>query len=182
MRYIVGRTHVDKLEEAVNAEIKVEAPGYEALLASTRWDELPLPADIIKGIIAAGWERPSKIQAQALPHILRPDRPNLLAQAKNGSGKTGAFGLGMLAAVDVKLQKPQALCICPTRELAIQTTKVLQTLARFTEPPISVTAVIGGVMYMEPIFTHVRSGGRRDGGVRGLPACTLPSPGGSASS
>lgn len=88
-----------------------------------------------------GWERPSKIQAQALPHILRADRPNLLAQAKNGSGKTGSFGLGMLAAVDVRLQKPQAVCICPTRELAIQSTKVLQNLARFTDPPISITAV-----------------------------------------
>lgn len=149
----VRRTHVDRLDEAVHAEVNVEAPGYEKMLASTRWEELPLSEDIIKGVRAKGWERPSKIQAQALPYILRADKPNLLAQAKNGSGKTGSFGLAMLAVVDPNLAKPQSLCICPARELAIQTTKVLQQLAKFTR--IQVAAVIGGVMYTEPILAHV---------------------------
>lgn len=123
------------------------------MLASTRWEELPLSEDIIKGVRAKGWERPSKIQAQALPYILRADKPNLLAQAKNGSGKTGSFGLAMLAVVDTKLAAPQSLCMCPARELAIQTTKVLQQLAKFTT--IQVAAVIGGVMYTAPILAHV---------------------------
>jgi ATP-dependent RNA helicase DDX19/DBP5 len=91
---------VEKLDEAEVAEVTVHAPGYEQMLSSSRWEDLPLPSAVIRGVYAKGWERPSKIQAQALPYILRGDHPSLLAQAKNGSGKTGAFGLAMLAAAD----------------------------------------------------------------------------------
>lgn len=66
------------------------------------------------------FERPSKIQAITLPMILTPPYKNLIAQAHNGSGKTTCFVLGMLSRVDPKLAAPQALCICPTRELAMQ--------------------------------------------------------------
>ncbi|KAI3799971.1 hypothetical protein L1987_35277 [Smallanthus sonchifolius] len=66
------------------------------------------------------FERPSKIQSISLPMILTPPYKNLIAQAHNGSGKTTCFVLGMLSRVDPTLAAPQALCICPTRELAIQ--------------------------------------------------------------
>lgn len=66
------------------------------------------------------FERPSKIQAVTLPMILTPPYKNLIAQAHNGSGKTTCFNLGMLSRVDPKQRVPQAICICPTRELAIQ--------------------------------------------------------------
>ncbi|CAL5350870.1 unnamed protein product [Camellia sinensis] len=55
-----------------------------------------------------------------MPMILTPPYKHLIAQAHNGSGKTTCFVLGMLSRVDPKLTAPQALCICPTRELAIQ--------------------------------------------------------------
>lgn len=68
---------------------------------------------------------PSKIQAVSLPMILTPPYKNLIAQAHNGSGKTTCFVLGMLSRVDPKRKVPQALCICPTRELAIQVSCLL---------------------------------------------------------
>ena len=52
--------------------------------------------------------------------ILNPPHKDLIAQARNGSGKTTCFVLGMLSRVDPNMKAPQALCICPTRELAIQ--------------------------------------------------------------
>lgn len=66
------------------------------------------------------FERPSKIQTISLPMILTPPHKHLIAQAHNGSGKTTCFVLGMLSRVDPQVAAPQALCICPTRELAIQ--------------------------------------------------------------
>ncbi|KAE8679390.1 DEAD-box ATP-dependent RNA helicase 38 [Hibiscus syriacus] len=59
-------------------------------------------------------------------------KADLIAQAHNGSGKTTCFTLGMLSRVDPKLKAPQALCICPTRELAIQNLEVLRKMGKYT--------------------------------------------------
>ncbi|CAL5422262.1 unnamed protein product [Camellia sinensis] len=64
--------------------------------------------------------------------ILTPPYKHLIAQAHNGSGKTTCFVLGMLSRVDPKLTAPQALCICPTRELAIQNMEVLKKMGNYT--------------------------------------------------
>ena len=66
------------------------------------------------------FEKPSKIQAISLPMILTQPFKDLIAQVHNGSGKTTCFVLGMLSRVDPDYKRPQALCICPTRELSIQ--------------------------------------------------------------
>ncbi|KAJ7300343.1 hypothetical protein JRQ81_000057, partial [Phrynocephalus forsythii] len=79
------------------------------------------------------FERPSKIQAETLPLIMNPPHRNLVAQAHNGSGKTTCFVLGMLSRVNTSLHEPQALCVCPTRELALQNQAVLERMARFTD-------------------------------------------------
>jgi ATP-dependent RNA helicase DDX19/DBP5 len=78
------------------------------------------------------FQKPSKIQAVSLPMILNPPHRDLIAQAHNGSGKTTCFVLGMLSRVDPTLQAPQALCICPTRELAIQNVEVLRKMGKYT--------------------------------------------------
>ncbi|KAM3293637.1 hypothetical protein ACQJBY_036902 [Aegilops geniculata] len=67
-----------------------------------------------------GFRRPSKIRAITLPMILTSPYKNLVAQAHNGSGKTTCFILGMLSRIDPSHRTPQAICICPTRELAQQ--------------------------------------------------------------
>ena len=79
-----------------------------------------------------GFSKPSRVQAETLPLILTPPHRNLVAQAHNGSGKTTCFVLGMLSRVDAGVQKPQALCVCPTRELVVQNVDVLRKMAKHT--------------------------------------------------
>ncbi|GMP93363.1 hypothetical protein CsSME_00043232 [Camellia sinensis var. sinensis] len=106
-----------KWEEEKLSCMQVDLFGGQADL----FEELNLSADLLKGLyVEMKFERPSKIQTISLPMILNPPYKHLIAQAHNGSGKTTCFVLGMLSRVDPKLTAPQALCICPTRELVIQ--------------------------------------------------------------
>jgi len=82
------------------------------------------------------------IQAQSLPHVLAGK--DVIAQAKTGSGKTAAFGLGLLEKLDVKLFRVQSLVLCPTRELADQVAKELRRLARAIHN-IKIITLCGGV-------------------------------------
>jgi ATP-dependent RNA helicase DDX19/DBP5 len=66
------------------------------------------------------------------PHLTSRGQ-NIIGQAQSGTGKTAAFCLGMLSRVNASLQQPQALCVSPTRELAMQTFDVLSQLAKFTQ-------------------------------------------------
>jgi len=68
---------------------------------------------------------------------------NLIAQSQNGSGKTAAFVLGMLSRLDRSVKVPQALCLAPTRELAVQIAKVTADLGQFTD--IKVGLGVNGV-------------------------------------
>ncbi|CAL9099655.1 unnamed protein product [Musa textilis] len=74
----------------------------------------------------------AKYRAITLPMILTPPFKDLVAQAHNGSGKTTCFALGMLSRVDPKRKIPQAICICPTRELAQQSHAVLLKMGKYT--------------------------------------------------
>lgn len=89
--------------------------------SAVAFEDLKLSDELIKGLyVEMGFSRPSKIQAITLPMILTPPYKDLVAQAHNGSGKTTCFVLGMLSRVDPRKKIPQAICICPTRELAQQ--------------------------------------------------------------
>jgi ATP-independent RNA helicase DbpA len=81
------------------------------------------------------------IQAEALPIIL--DGKDVIAQAKTGSGKTAAFGIGLLNKLDVKKFRVQSLVLCPTRELADQVAKELRRIARF-QHNIKILMLTGG--------------------------------------
>ncbi|KAL4560445.1 hypothetical protein LXL04_032596 [Taraxacum kok-saghyz] len=107
--------------------------GETPYTSAVRFEDLNLSPELLKGLyVEMKFERPSKIQSISLPMILTPPYKNLIAQAHNGSGKTTCFVLGMLSRVDPKLGVPQALCICPTRELAIQNMEVLLKMGKFT--------------------------------------------------
>eukprot|EP01083_Nonionella_stella_P232344 819765_1 len=86
---------------------------------------------LLKAIYSMGFSNPSKIQADALPKML--DGEHVIGQAQHGSGKTAAFSLAMLSRVDPAAHYPQAIVICPTRELAIQVADVFDQLSKFTE-------------------------------------------------
>lgn len=94
------------------------------------------------------------IQVRALPHVLAGR--DLIGQAKTGSGKTAAFGLGLLSRLDSELYQVQSLVLCPTRELADQVAKQLRKLAR-TMPNIKVLTLCGGVP-MGPQISSLQSG------------------------
>ncbi|KAH7280085.1 hypothetical protein KP509_37G051700 [Ceratopteris richardii] len=97
------------------------------------FEELNISENLLRGIYSEmKFERPSKIQGITLPMILSPPYHHLIAQAHNGSGKTTCFVLGMLSRVDPNLKAPQAICICPTRELAIQNEEVLLKMGKYT--------------------------------------------------
>ncbi|KAL5724351.1 RNA helicase [Ranunculus cassubicifolius] len=97
------------------------------------FEELNLSDELLEGIYREmNFTRPSKIQAVSLPMILTPPYKNLIAQAHNGCGKTTCFVLGMLSRVDPSIKAPQALCISPTRELAIQNMDVLRKMSKYT--------------------------------------------------
>ena len=82
------------------------------------------------------------IQARSLPPVL--EGKDVIAQAKTGSGKTAAFGLGLLEKLDVKRYRVQSLVLCPTRELADQVAKELRRLARAIHN-IKIITLCGGV-------------------------------------
>jgi ATP-independent RNA helicase DbpA len=83
---------------------------------------------LLNNLASLGYEAMTPIQAQALPPIL--EGKDVIAQAKTGSGKTAAFGLGLLQKLDVSSFRVQSLVLCPTRELADQVARELRRLAR----------------------------------------------------
>ena len=93
----------------------------------TTFAGLALEPSLRAGLDALGYTTLTPIQAQSLPAIL--DRRDLIAQAPTGSGKTAAFGLGLLHHIDAGATRTQALVLCPTRELADQVGKQLRKLA-----------------------------------------------------
>ncbi|KAJ0255274.1 DEAD-box ATP-dependent RNA helicase 38 [Hirschfeldia incana] len=121
------------LDEPEDSNIKAVTSGETPYTSASRFEDLNLSPELMKGLyVEMKFEKPSKIQAISLPMIITPPHKHLIAQAHNGSGKTTCFVLGMLSRVDPSLREPQALCICPTRELAIQNLEVLQKMGKFT--------------------------------------------------
>jgi ATP-dependent RNA helicase DDX19/DBP5 len=94
------------------------------------WDQLNLKPEIRRALVEVGFVKPSVIQETALPLIIT-HRRNVIAQAKNGSGKTASFSLGVLSMVDPTVQKTQAIVLSPTRELAKQNLDVIGNLGKF---------------------------------------------------
>ncbi|KAL5713870.1 RNA helicase [Ranunculus cassubicifolius] len=121
------------VDEPEDSNIKAVTAGDTLYSTASTFEDLKLSAELLQGIyIEMKFTRPSKIQSVSLPMILTPPYKDLVAQAHNGSGKTTCFVLGMLSRVDPKLKAPQALCICPTRELAIQNMEVLLKMGKYT--------------------------------------------------
>ncbi len=106
--------------------------------------ELGLSEGLLKTLSEIGYETPSPIQAECIPVLL--DGRDLIGQAQTGTGKTAAFALPLMEQIDVKLTKPQALVLTPTRELAIQVAEALQSYAR-NMPGFHVLPIYGGQSY-----------------------------------
>ncbi len=108
---------------------------------SDSFESLKLDSRLEKNLKDLGFESMTPIQSKSLPLIISND--DVIAQAKTGSGKTVAFGLGVLSKIDMSLSSPQSLVLCPTRELAEQVAKEVRMLARAI-PNVKVLTITGG--------------------------------------
>ncbi len=102
---------------------------------------LPLSKEMLHNLAEIGFAAMTPIQEASLPYIL--EGRDVIAQAKTGSGKTAAFGIGLLHRLDVKKFRVQSLVLCPTRELADQVAKELRVLAKFAHN-IKILTLCGG--------------------------------------
>ncbi len=119
-------------------------------MTSHLFSSLGLRPELITNTESLGFVGMTSIQQQSLPLIIAGQ--DVIAQGHTGSGKTAAFGLGLLNTIDAKLFKPQALVLCPTRELTEQVAAEIRRLAR-TIPNIKVVTVYGGT----PIKAQIES-------------------------
>ncbi|MBI1673033.1 ATP-dependent RNA helicase DbpA [Shewanella sp. DW31] len=103
---------------------------------------LKLKPELLENLSSMGYNEMTPIQAQSLPPILAGQ--DVIGQGKTGSGKTAAFGLGLLNKLDVKRFRIQTLVLCPTRELADQVAQEIRTLARGIHN-VKVLTLCGGV-------------------------------------
>merc|ERR550539_2309845 len=105
------------------------------------FDDFFLDEKILRGIYGYGWEKPTPIQQRAIKPMM--DGLDTLAQAQSGTGKTGAFSVGALAAVDAADCSAQVLILSPTRELADQTYDVISDVGQFIDG-LSIVRCVGG--------------------------------------
>ena len=117
----------------------------------SKFEELGLLPEIMQGIQALGFEEPTAIQERAIPAILGSEK-DLVALAQTGTGKTAAFGLPLIHMTDTSTSAVQALVLCPTRELAIQIARDLESFGNYL-PRLRIQAVYGGT----PIVHQIRS-------------------------
>ncbi|MEO8010242.1 MAG: DEAD/DEAH box helicase, partial [Dokdonella sp.] len=116
--------------------------------------ELALAEPLQRVLAEVGYESPSPIQAATIPHLLAGK--DVLGQAQTGTGKTAAFALPILNALDLRKTKPQAIVLAPTRELAIQVAEAFQRYAAHL-PGFHVLPIYGGQSY-GPQLSGLRRG------------------------
>lgn len=111
-------------------------------MSSITFESAGLSPELTANLTTLGYHEMTPIQALSLPAIL--SGKDVIGQGKTGSGKTAAFGLGLLQKLDLKCYKPQSLVLCPTRELADQVASELRRLARATHN-VKILTLCGGV-------------------------------------
>ena len=104
--------------------------------------ELGIRHEIVSAITELGFEKPSPIQEKAIP-VLLTGNDDFVGLAQTGTGKTAAFGLPLLEQLDFSSKQPQALVLCPTRELCLQIARDLEKFAKYIDN-VHVVAVYGG--------------------------------------
>ncbi len=135
-------------EEAEEMAADVPGQDVEAVEAvveddSATFASLGLTEELLQSITAVGYEVPSPIQEQVIPSLLAGN--DVIAQAQTGSGKTAAFGLPVIEAIDQRRREIQALVLCPTRELAIQVSEALHKYGRHKR--VETLPIYGGQPY-----------------------------------
>lgn len=126
-------------------ETTIIEANYDEVIDS--FDNMKLREELLRGIYAYGFEKPSAIQQRAIKPLC--ERRDIIAQAQSGTGKTATFSVGILQQIDVSLRECQALVLAPTRELAQQIQKVLSSLGEYMN--IKCHSCIGGTRVRDDI-------------------------------
>jgi ATP-dependent RNA helicase DeaD len=113
-----------------------------------RFEDLGIDERILRAVTEMGFEEATPIQAKAIPEVLTGR--DIIGQAQTGTGKTASFGIPMLQRIDPKDKHVQAIVLCPTRELAIQSAEEIRKLAKFMHG-IKVLPIYGGQDIMKQI-------------------------------
>ncbi|KRX63805.1 ATP-dependent RNA helicase cgh-1 [Trichinella sp. T6] len=111
------------------------------------FEDFCLKRELLMGLYEKGWEKPSPVQEASIPVALSGQ--DILARAKNGTGKTGAYSIPLLERIDPELHSIQALIIVPTRELAMQTSQICIELSKHLKIKVMVTT--GGTSLKDDI-------------------------------
>lgn len=135
------------VEKAKQGEEKIEYSTSEEIPIMKSFDELSLKPDLLRGVYAYGFNKPSAVQQRAI-HPITKGR-DVIVQSQSGTGKTCVFTLGALNTLDMKIKEPQVLILSPTRELAEQTQKVSLSLGNYMQ--VKVHCCIGGRSVPEDI-------------------------------
>ena len=106
--------------------------------------DLPLLPEVQNAASKAGYETPSAIQLEIIPHMI--EGRDVLAQSQTGTGKTAAFAMPILSRIEIRRGKPQVLVLTPTRELAIQVSESFEKYA-ICQPGFEVATIYGGQGY-----------------------------------
>ncbi|KAF7729724.1 RNA helicase required for poly(A+) mRNA export [Apophysomyces ossiformis] len=125
---LINSTHTVRVKLADQ-----QADPNSPLYSVKTFEELQLSPELLKGLYAMKFSKPSKIQERALPLLLSNPPRNMIGQSQSGTGKTAAFVLTMLSRLNLGLKLPQAICLAPSRELARQIMEVVHQMAQFTD-------------------------------------------------
>jgi translation initiation factor 4A len=106
-----------------------------------KFEDMDLSDELLRGIFAYGYEKPSVIQQKAIKQLITGK--DLIAQAQSGTGKTATFTIGMLQNLDTKLNKTQVIILAHTRELANQIHNVVSNLSKYMN--IKINLSVGGI-------------------------------------
>ncbi|KAJ2132723.1 DExD/H-box ATP-dependent RNA helicase dhh1, partial [Coemansia sp. RSA 678] len=140
----------DEWKKALNLPTKDARPQTEDVTATkgNEFEDYYLKRELLMGIFEAGFERPSPIQEESIP-IAVAGR-DILARAKNGTGKTAAFVIPALEKVNTAVSSIQCLILVPTRELALQTSQVCKMLGKHMG--VNVMVSTGGTTLKDDII------------------------------
>jgi translation initiation factor 4A len=138
-----------EINREVTSEVTADGMRIESNWSQvvTSFDDMNLKDELLRGIYAYGFEKPSAIQQRGIMPVLAGH--DTIAQAQSGTGKTATFSIAVLQTIDLKQNKCQALILAPTRELAQQIQKVARALGDFLN--VSSHACVGGTLVRDDI-------------------------------
>lgn len=125
-----------------------EEETYDSSFEINSWEDLAIDTNLLRGIFAYGFEKPSPIQRKAINPIIQ--KKDIIAQAQSGTGKTATFTIGALSHVNTDEDTTQILCLSPTRELSMQTATVMRGIGSMMKN-LRVQVLVGGSSIDEDI-------------------------------